>query len=126
VSDAEFDLGLLDEARVELAAMLDLVRRTSLKHAGLASALTALADLHEAHDSLLADSVAEPSPPATIVPVPMHRARALQLVRTREVALQDEFANLALRARSGPLARVLASMSAAVGQYVVQLSRANP
>ena len=122
VSDADFDLGLLDEARARLAAMLELVRRASRKHPGLAPALTVLADLHQAHDDLIADSAPAPaSSTPTPIRIPAGRGKALDLVRTRELSLQDEFADLARRARSGPLARLMASMSAAIAQHVARL-----
>jgi hypothetical protein len=115
LSDTDFDLRLLDEARARLAAMLALVRKASRKHPGLAPALAGLTDLHQAHDDLLADAAASTPAP---VPVPALSGKALDLVRTRELSLQGEFADLARRARSGPLARLLASMSAAVAQQV--------
>ncbi len=98
--------------------MLELVRRASRKHPGLAPALTGLADLHQAHDDLIADSAsASGSSTPTPVRIPARSGKALDLVRTRELSLQDEFADLARRARSGPLARLLASMSAAIAQH---------
>jgi len=126
VSDADFDLGILDEARARLAAMLELVRRASRRHPGLAPALTVFTDLHQAHDDLLADA-ASTSGSSTPAPVglPARSGKALDLVRTRELSLQGEFADLARRARSGPLARLLASMSAAIAQHVSGLPRDN-
>ena len=124
VSDSDFDLGVIDESRARLAAMLEVVRRVSRKHPGLAPALAGLVDLHQAHDRLLADaaSASGSSSPAP-VRIPAPSGKALDLVRTREVSLQGEFADLARRARSGPLARLLASMSAAIAQHVSGLLR---
>jgi hypothetical protein len=59
------------------------------------------------------------------VGLPARSGKALDLVRTRELSLQGEFADLARRARSGPLARLLASMSAAIAQHVSGLLRDN-
>jgi len=123
VSDEEYDLALLDEARTELAGMLELLRRTAVKHPDRATSMTALIRLHTAHDELLAESATEPSEAVTPVSVPGRSAKALELVRTRETALQEELAHLAGLVRSGPLARVLASMSAAVAQQVRSLPR---
>ncbi len=120
--DREGDLMLVDEARVELLDVLALLRRTSDRHPELASSLTSLVTLHEAHESLLAESArgaAAPAAPAD--PLPQRPALALEVVRRREAALQSEFAVLAGRADSGPLARLLASMSAATAQHLVGL-----
>ena len=120
-SDTDLDLDLVGEARTALLEMLDLARRTSLLHVGLAPALTPLVDLHTAHDALLAESSPDPSPAPTGSTVAPRSRPALALVRRREAALQAELAALAGRARSGPLARLLASMSAAVAQHVARL-----
>jgi len=114
-SDEEADRALLDEARTEMAGMLDLLRRTSAKWPGIATPLAALTALHQAHDDLIADS-GTPSE-STRTKVPTNSTAALALVRNRELALQVELAGLAVKARSGPLARLFASMSAGVAQH---------
>ncbi len=118
-SDEEADQELLDEARTELAGMLNLLRRTSRRFPGIATPLATLTALHRAHDDLLADA-GTPSE-STRTRVPASSAAALTLVRNRERALQVELAGLSAQARSGPLARLFASMSAGVAQHVQAL-----
>jgi len=118
-SDEEADRSLLDEARTEIAGLLDLIRRTSHHYPGIATPLAALTTLHRAHDDLLADS-GTPSK-ATRTRVPASSTAALTLISNRERALQLEFAGLAVQAKSGPLARLFASMAAGVAQHVQAL-----
>jgi hypothetical protein len=114
-SDEEADKALLDEARTEIAGMLDLLRRTSKRYPGISTPLAGLTALHEAHDDLLAES-GTPSK-GTRTKVPATSTDALGLVRNRERALQAEFAGLAVQAKSGPLARLFASMAAGIAQH---------
>lgn len=80
---------------------------------------TVLGPLDRAHAAHLAALDGElegtPSPPAGSYAV------ALRRVRASEQALQRELAAAALEARSGALARLLASMSASVSQHLAVL-----
>lgn len=73
----------------------------------------ALADLVALHDAHLA-RLGPPSEPVTIAPVSVRFSPAQ--VRAREEALRDQLADHAAEVQNGELARLLASMSAAVTQ----------
>ncbi len=120
---ADPDVAVVTNARRELGGMLDLLDRASRRHPDLADVLGALTALHTTHDEFLAE-VADTAPSsAGGASVPARKSALLDLVRSRERALQGELARLAGRARSGPLARLLASMAAAVSQQVSVLPR---
>jgi hypothetical protein len=91
-----------------------------------AAGMSRLADLHRQH--LLALHAASTSPttsPSTspsTSPTPGGRAGRAAVLRT-ERQLAAALADAAVRARSGQLARVLASMAAAVDQRVAVLGR---
>lgn len=85
--------------------------------------LSALAAMHLAHRGVL-----EPAPPSRATPASPPGAGvgptptgALRRIRTAEMAYQRSLVDAALAARSGPLARLLASMSASVGQQLAVL-----
>lgn len=80
--------------------------------AGLAGLAAPFQALHEAHLAAL-----DAAPDATAAPAPVEAAA----LRTVERALQKELATAALEVASGPLARHLAAMSAAVAQLVSQV-----
>ena len=115
------DLAALQEARTVVGTRLDLVRRTSGRHRRLAATLAPLVGVHRAHDRLLAGATSRPRPPRTPVPVPGERGRALELLHAQEATLQRRLAELAQDASSGAVARLLASMAAAVAQQAAVL-----
>ena len=122
VSDEELDLRLVEDARSWLASMVLLLERTRTTYVGLAQPTSALLALHRAHDDVLADATgSDPLPQGAGTQVPAGSKAALALVRRRELQLQRQLVDAAGRARSGPLARLLASMSAAVAQQVAIL-----
>lgn len=104
------------------------VGRTARRHPQLKAGLAGLAALHAAHLRMLQDAVparhrrdatAGP-PPAT---VPHHPPAALAAVAHAERDLRAQLEGFAVRARSGEFARLLAAMSAAVGQQLAVLPR---
>jgi hypothetical protein len=121
---------VLDALRDE-QALLDEIQQVRRRHRGLRRELAATAAVHEAHVALLSKAVDEessaPEPadpggdendPQRVAPSAA-RAR-VQLARS-EQALSDRHVTTALKSRSGVLARVVASMSAAAAQQAVLL-----
>jgi hypothetical protein len=104
---ADADTTLVADVVAEIGAALalaDAVRRPYRK------AYRPLARLHRAHLDLLDGEPPEPGAPTTAA-----------AARAREEQLQVSLAEAAGRAGSGELARVLASMSAAVAQQLATL-----
>jgi hypothetical protein len=89
----------------EVVAKITSVWRLTADRPGLAA-------VHEAHVAAL---------DGTIEVAPLRRAVDLEVLRTREKRLQSSLVDAAAGARSGELARLLASMSAAIAQQVVVL-----
>jgi HPt (histidine-containing phosphotransfer) domain-containing protein len=105
---ADPDVALVARVRAEIAAAHRLASA-----AGSAD----LVALHRAHLEAL-DAEVPDARPVRDVPA--------DAVRRREQRLQQQLADAALAAASGALARLLASMSAAVRQQLVVLSGAQP
>lgn len=111
------DADLLAEAREAVAGAAALVAAARRSAPTLRGDLTPLLRLHEAHAEALGRPLAD---------VPVRRRAAppgplLALVRDREQRLQALLVELAVRAGSGSLARLLASMSAGLAQRLVVL-----
>lgn len=110
-----------------LAQVLDAVDATSAtvvaalaRHRELASSLQPLLDLHAAHRDVLQGTSQAPAAEAGSG-VPQTPDAATSVVRRAEERLADRLTRAAVAARSGDLARVLASMSAGVTQHVAVL-----
>jgi hypothetical protein len=122
--DEEVDADLLDRVVAATTSAESLLAATVVQHPGLAGALRGLQAMHAAHRELLAASLdGDPTGAVLVPPVPGRSRRALAVVRRHENDLQRQLAELALDARSGQFARILASMAAAVGQHVSTLPR---
>jgi hypothetical protein len=83
--------------------------------------LQSLARMHRTHLAVLEPSDERSVPPPAPAAGPVD---AIARLRTVEAALQQTLANAAVEARSGALARLLASMSASVSQHLVALDAA--
>ncbi len=130
--DPDADDALVAQVRVELAQAAARVRTAQADPAVAgpagAAGLAALAALHEAHLAELGGPSAEstagpsaaPSASPTLAPSGSPAARRRDLVR-HERALQQRLAEASVSAGSAELARVLASMSAAVAQQLAVL-----
>jgi hypothetical protein len=109
-------------------AMLDRVLATLRRHPGLAAALAAARQGHREHvDVLVAAVPAGARTPRTAArprPVPGGPGAALSSLAGAEDRLARLRARDALTARSGPFARVLASMAAAAAQQGALLAGA--
>lgn len=114
--EEDADAALVRTAAADVLEVRDLADRTSRRHVGLSPALTPLVALHDAHLGVLGDAEQPAAPP-----VPGRSGPALTAVRKAEQRLQARLAEHAASATSGPLARALASMSAAVAQHLAVL-----
>lgn len=115
----DHDLDLAAQALGLVETTLHLVERTGRRHHDLRSGYADLRAMHRAHQQALVDAVPAdqrvrraPRP----VRVPRDAGRARRAVTAAETSLRTGLTALAQRAASGDLARLLASMSAAVAQ----------
>lgn len=126
VRDLAPDVAVAVEAVTLLLAARAAVEDTVAAHPALRNRLLGLGATHRAHlDALVAavpDRVDVSAAPTSYV-VPPGRGAALASVRTAEATLQDQLVALAMRAESGPFARLLGTMSAAVSQRLAVLDR---
>lgn len=112
------DGDLVDSVLAALADAAALVARAGARFPKLEDRMTDLRALHDAHIEAL-----EGTPPTTAA----HRGdltdadAALTAVRGQERRLRSLLVESAVSARSGALARLLASMSAAVTQHLTTL-----
>ena len=104
--DPDPDVALVDETVSQITAT-----------AAVAARVPSLTAMHTAH--LAALDAATPTPSASSTSAPGTAAQ----VRAAERALHGYLVSAAMRARSGELARLLASMSASVSQHLVALPR---
>ena len=99
---------------------------TGEQHPGLAAKLSGLLETHRAHLAAVVDAVpdgVDTTPtPATTYAVPPAPAAALTQLAATEKTLHDELVGLALRAESGPFARLLGTMAAALSQQLKVLA----
>ena len=112
--------GALDPDVALVEDVVAQVTRTwaAVVSAGLGARLARLQRMHEAHLEVLgATPVKQTAPPSGPEP------KRYQRVLGREQRLQSDLATAAVEARSGALARLLASMSAAVAQHLAVLPR---
>lgn len=108
--------------RIKVAAVS--VAATGQAHPALSGRLAGLGGLHQAHLSALEDAVpdrVDTSAGAVPPPVPPKPALAVAQVLAAEHVLHDQLVALALRAESGPFARLLGSMAAGVSQQLAVL-----
>lgn len=119
------DLASLDDVAAATDAAAALVAATISAHPALGPRLAGLGTLHTAHRGALEGAAEAPAGTGTSAPapVPAARAQALAALRRSESALATDLASRALLAESGPYARLLAVMSAAVQQELLALDR---
>ena len=112
------DGDLVDSVLTALTDTLEIVGHVGDRFPGLAAPMAPLRALHTAHIEAL-----DGTPPTTFAGsgVIANPEAALTLVRRREKRLRSDLVESAVVAESGTLARVLASMSAAVAQHLVTL-----
>jgi hypothetical protein len=104
------------------------VTATGDQHPALAGRLTGLLEVHRTHLAAVVDAVpdgVDTSPTGgTPYTVPPTGPVALAQLTTAERTLHDELVGLALRAQSGPFARLLGAMAAALSQQLHGLATA--
>jgi hypothetical protein len=111
------DTGLVAEVVDDIAATLAIVEAVRHRHGSLRRQLGELAKVHRAHLEALGSNE-RPDRPG---PRTADAGAALALVRKREQRHQRLLTDRAVEAQSGRLARLLASMSAAVAQQLAVL-----
>ncbi|WP_447646722.1 hypothetical protein [Nocardioides zeae] len=134
------DVERVDEALAAIGAARTRAATAGATHATLTPTLASLLAVHDAHLDLLAeanraegaegaDAGARPGSAGTSDPTAtpgdpvLDPVTALAGVRTTETALAATLADLAVAADSGPLARTLAAMAAAVDQQLLLLAQ---
>ncbi len=126
VRDLSPDVAVAVEAVTLLLAAGAAVEATTAAYPTLDPRLSGFAATHRAHVAALSAAVpdrVDVSTDPTPYVVPPTRPAALAAVRRSETSLQDQLVGLALRAESGPFARLLGTMSAAVSQQLAVLAR---
>lgn len=138
------DVERVDEARAAIGAARAQAATAAATHPTLAPALAPLLAVHDAHLALLSEAAGTDGSEgssstegtdgptstgptgATETPADpvLDPAAALAGVRTTETDLAATLTDLAVAADSGPLARTLAAMAAAVDQQLLLLARA--
>ncbi|MCW2793574.1 MAG: hypothetical protein JWO76_2672, partial [Nocardioides sp.] len=113
------DTVLVGQVLAELTGLTDLVSAVGAKYPRLRGRMSDLRALHVAHREALGD---EPGREVASGAALTGAEEAMALVRARERLAQNLLADSAVRAASGALARLLASMSAAVAQRLVAQS----
>lgn len=121
------DVALAVTAVGAILAAQARARLTVETYPGLGSRFNALIELHVAHVDALAEAVPAGTIPSTVsttgLTVPSNRGAALKQQERAERALRDRLVAMALRSESGPFARLLGSMAAAISQQLADLSR---
>ena len=120
------DVAVATTAVARIRQTAEMLDRTSRRHQRLRAPLAALTALHDAHLRMLQDAVPKdhrPSPTPTPHPprVARRQPAALHQAVAAENGLRRSLEDLAARAQSGEFARLLAAMSAAVGQQLAVL-----
>ncbi|GAB2880256.1 hypothetical protein [Nocardioides pacificus] len=118
--DEVADAQLAAEALGHIDATLALVAAVTTRHAVAGPLVGDLVGAHVAHRDLLLDAVAGTEEPDAVTSPP-DAQRAWSGLRRREQTLQAQLGALALRAGSGPFARLLAVMAASVAQHLAAL-----
>ena len=117
-AEPDADTVLAEDTAYEIAVALAVVDGVRRDFPGVRKQVQPLARMHRAHLGVLEppDDRSVPAPPRDGT-----RAEALARVRTAEQTLQITLTAAAVEARSGALARLLASMSASVAQHTAVL-----
>lgn len=120
--DEDLDLHLLAEAVLAVDGARALVQAVVSRWPARTTRFAPLIALHEAHLQVLAASSSGPRTTDPVTPTtPPRLPAAVAAILRSEKATQTTLAGLAARSRSGPFARMLASMSAAEAQHLAAL-----
>jgi hypothetical protein len=123
VRDLAPDVAIAVEAATALHTAAAAVATTGERHPALAAKLAGLRATHDAHLGAVVEAVpagvdTSPTGNGAAYVVPARPARALAQLIAAELSLRDTLVGLALRAESGPFARLLGAMAAAVSQQL--------
>ena len=116
------DVAVATSALAEIRATRTAASSTLSRFPASRSRLAPLLGMHQAHEASLANAVpdrAETSATPAPYVVPLRSDVAFRRLATREQQLRATLESLALEARSGDFARLLASMAAGVSQRLV-------
>ena len=117
------------EAALEAERAMDARLLDAGRHEGLRPLLRIAHEVHAAHARLLSEAAGEDSPDGQVGPSPsVARAPAratLEELARRERRLAVEHVQRAMKARSGPFARLLAVLAASASQQSVVLAQAS-
>ncbi len=113
-TDAATDAALVEQAALALSVAHQTAQTNARAHPPLAEALAPLVRLHRAHAGELG-GLRPTSGRFAVGGEPVRRAR--RRVAVAEETLEQALVGLAVRADSGALARLLASMAASVAQH---------
>jgi hypothetical protein len=126
VRDLAPDVAVAVQAVTLIRGAESATTSTGQQHPALAAKLGSLLETHRAHLAAVVDAVPDgvdtsPSGGPTYA-VPSAAPAALAQLTATERTLHDELVGLALRAESGPFARLLGSMAAAISQQLQGLA----
>lgn len=117
------DLALAAELATAISGVRDLARRTGRKHRELRGLSAGLVEVHDAHLALLAGAGGGSSFPGTPGSIAARRVPARNRLLGAEADLSAALRAGSVQSYDGPLARALASMSAAVEQQLWRQGR---
>jgi hypothetical protein len=126
VRDLAPDVAVAVEAVTLVRGAEAAVRSTGEERPALGGRLAGLLAMHQAHLDALVEAVPKGVDTSATGPayvVPPRPAPALAALATVEHTTHDGLVGLAIRAQSGPFARLLGSMAAAVSQQLEALAR---
>jgi hypothetical protein len=118
---ADPDAALVDSALDEMRSLWALVDDLGDAYPRLARSMHQLRRMHTAHIEALDGELPSHPGGATVSTVP---SQPISTVRRAETRLQRNLVDSAMAAQSGTLARLLASMSAAISQQLATLPKA--
>ena len=121
VRDLAPDVAVAVEAATMIRSMRTAVATTAERHPRLSAGLSGLLVTHDAHLGVVVEAVPDGVDTSAAGPayaVPAGVGPALTALTGAERTLHDGLVGLALRAESGPFARLLGSMAAALAQQL--------
>jgi hypothetical protein len=127
VRNLDPDVAVAVDAATAIRRAAAAATDTVAAHPGLRNRLAGLQAAHTAHLAAVVDAVphgvdtsARANGPAYVVPG--RPARALAALTGTEQSLHDTLVGLAMRAESGPFARLLGAMAASISQQLHELA----
>jgi hypothetical protein len=125
VRDLAPDVAVAVDAATLVRGAIAALTSTGAQHPGLAPRLAALLATHRAHLEAVVDAVpdgVDTSAAGAAYVVPGRAAQAMTELVAHERTWHDALVGLAMRAESGPFARLLGAMAAALSQQLKVLA----